>query len=86
MTELAIHPVDGIRTGKRRIFDWIRRRLHAIVREHRARRPAKDLARFDDHMLRDIGLTRDQVEFAVRNGLRAVRNGLRREEASRWRG
>jgi uncharacterized protein YjiS (DUF1127 family) len=78
MTEVTIQAADGIRTEERRIGDWFRWRLHAVAREHRARGAAKDLAQYNDRLLRDIGLERDQVEFAVRGKLRQA-------EASRWR-
>ena len=42
--------------------------LGALAREHEIRRSIKELASLDDRMLRDIGLTRWDVERAVRFG------------------
>jgi uncharacterized protein YjiS (DUF1127 family) len=42
--------------------------IEGAARELRARRDMERLAEFDDHMLRDIGLTRSEIEGAVRRG------------------
>jgi uncharacterized protein YjiS (DUF1127 family) len=33
-----------------------------------ARRTRAELSRLDDYMLKDIGLSRGSIEFAIRNG------------------
>ena len=42
--------------------------IEGAARELRARRDTERLAQYDDHMLRDIGLTRSDIEGAVRRG------------------
>jgi uncharacterized protein YjiS (DUF1127 family) len=42
--------------------------VEAIAREVTIRRDMRRLAEFDDHMLRDIGLARADIEGAVRRG------------------
>jgi uncharacterized protein YjiS (DUF1127 family) len=39
-----------------------------IAREIRVRRSMRQLAEFDDHMLRDLGIVRADIEGAVRRG------------------
>jgi uncharacterized protein YjiS (DUF1127 family) len=53
--------LNGIATFVRNAFDhWNERRLHRIA--------AKQLHRLDDCMLRDMGISRAQIESAVRHG------------------
>jgi uncharacterized protein YjiS (DUF1127 family) len=42
--------------------------MHVIARELRIRRDVRRLAEFDEAMLRDIGITRTDIERAVRLG------------------
>jgi uncharacterized protein YjiS (DUF1127 family) len=42
--------------------------IEGAARELRVRRDMDRLAEFDDHMLRDIGLTRSEIEGVVRCG------------------
>jgi uncharacterized protein YjiS (DUF1127 family) len=56
-----------------RIDAWLRRaaRLHRRARaEAAARRAAAHLAELDDHLLRDIGIDRMTIDYAVRAGRR----------------
>ena len=48
-----------------------------VAAEQSRRNAIRQLERLDDRMLRDMGLHRGEIEFAVRNGLpaRARRNG-----------
>lgn len=45
----------------------------ALAAERRARETVRELERWDEHMLRDIGLTRMDVEAAVRGARRSFR-------------
>jgi uncharacterized protein YjiS (DUF1127 family) len=45
----------------------------ALAAERRARETVRELERWDEHMLRDIGLTRMDVEAAVRGVRRPFR-------------
>ena len=42
----------------------------AVGRELRIRRATRDLAMMDEHMLRDIGITRAEIGHAIRYGRR----------------
>jgi uncharacterized protein YjiS (DUF1127 family) len=50
-----------------RIFGTI---LGPLVRAYRARRQAEHLDGLSDHLLTDIGISRDEIEAAVRWGRR----------------
>jgi uncharacterized protein YjiS (DUF1127 family) len=47
--------------------DRARPLLQRIMEKYRRRRDARLLAKLDDHMLRDIGLTRYDVELLARS-------------------
>ena len=51
-----------------RVADAIATAFAAVVKEIRARRAMHELASMGEDMLRDIGLTRDDVEHVVRYG------------------
>jgi uncharacterized protein YjiS (DUF1127 family) len=42
--------------------------VRAVARELRIRRDTRELMTMSDHMLKDIGLTRSQIGYAVRFG------------------
>ncbi len=42
--------------------------VKSLVAELRSRRAIKELRRSSDHMLKDIGLTREEIECMVRYG------------------
>src|SRR5262245_41773791 len=44
------------------------RLVRGLAAERRRRRAIFELARFDDRILADMGVTRGEIEFAVRNG------------------
>ena len=52
----------------RRVADAIAAAFAAVVKEIRARCAMHELAGMGEDMLRDIGLTRDDVEYVVRYG------------------
>ena len=56
----------------------------AVAREWSARRAVEALASLDDRMLREIGLERSQIGFAVRSGRHAVSAHAVRDDISRW--
>jgi uncharacterized protein YjiS (DUF1127 family) len=49
-----------------------------LAAERRRRSAVRELERLDDHMLKDIGVRRCEIEFAVRNGLPARRRPYQR--------
>ena len=67
----ATTPGDDLRHARlaaaARGLGWL---IAAITDELRIRRDMRQLAAMDDHMLKDIGLSRCEIEF-----LRAVRQG-----------
>lgn len=58
--------------------------ISRLIRNWLARRAVARLADFDDHMLYDIGLTRDDISWAVRQPL-SVNAALILEERQRQR-
>jgi uncharacterized protein YjiS (DUF1127 family) len=67
-----------IRGTTRAFAQWLRvlvlratRRARGLSAQHRLRRAVRELHRLDDRMLRDIGVTRGEIESAVRDGLPA---------------
>ena len=69
----AVHGFE-VRTSEQLLHRWTARiaagltkmRL-ALRREMRARRAAAELASMNDRMLRDIGISRDEIEGVVRH-------------------
>lgn len=64
------------RAAMRAITKWLRmlvlrsmRLARDLAAERRHRRAIRALERLDDRMLKDIGVRRCEIEFAVRNGL-----------------
>ncbi len=69
---------DGLAAGQRpstlmQFFRCLARRLKAHIEDRNHRRAMRELRRFDDHMLSDIGLSRAGIEQAVRHGRGALR-------------
>lgn len=68
----------GTRAAMRAITKWLRRLVlrsrqmaRDLAAERRHRRAVRELDRLDDRALKDIGVRRCEIEFAVRNGLPA---------------
>ena len=67
-----------IQTCVRAAVNWLRllalrgaRFARRLAAEQRRRNAIRQLQRLDDRMLRDMGIHRGDIEFAVRNGLPA---------------
>jgi uncharacterized protein YjiS (DUF1127 family) len=61
------------RLGIARILAVLKRIIRAIEAELAARHAIVELARMNDRMLRDLGITRDQIESLIRRPRRNVR-------------
>lgn len=62
-------PVDADAIARRlwALFEALGRRVEDARRAAARRRTARDLWRLDPHLLRDIGLTRDDLRRALRD-------------------
>jgi len=52
-----------------------------LSRAHQQAKARRELEGMDDHMLRDLGITRDDIDNVVRNGKAAIRGQGRETEA-----
>ena len=59
MRDYALHRAESL--GEFGIVSFVRR----LVRNWKAKRRIVALGNFDDYMLRDIGITRDEVQWAA---------------------
>jgi uncharacterized protein YjiS (DUF1127 family) len=59
MRDYALHRAESL--GEFGIVSFVRR----LVRNWKAKRRIVALGNFDDYMLQDIGITRDEVEWAA---------------------
>ena len=70
--------IGGLLAGPRRI-------VAALAKELAARRAMQTLASLDERLLRDIGLERDQIPHAARQGRQAtLRMQDARADITRW--
>jgi uncharacterized protein YjiS (DUF1127 family) len=60
--------------------------LGRLLRNWQARRSVSQLAKLDDHLLHDIGLTRADVEWATAQPLTFNATLALEEHSSEWRG
>ena len=79
-----------MRTAMRAAANWLRvlclrgwRFARGVAAERRWRRAVRELQSLDDRALKDIGVWRGEIEFAVRNGLPARRG---KPSQHRWNG
>ena len=85
--QAAIQRSLAIQACTRAAVRWLRllvlrsaRFARGLAAERRRRRAIRQLQRLDDRTLRDIGIHRGEIEFAVRNGVPARgRRDLRQE-------
>jgi uncharacterized protein YjiS (DUF1127 family) len=56
---------DALFAAAARGFAWV---IAAIANELRVRRDMRQLTAMDDHMLKDIGLCRCEIDYRVRYG------------------
>ena len=48
------------------VFQWVARGIESVVRAYEGRQVLRQLANSDDRMLKDIGLSRYEVEMELR--------------------
>jgi len=58
---------DSLARGLQRLLAALRRRIEAARLAAARRRSARDLAQLEPHLLRDIGLTRNDLRRALRD-------------------
>ena len=83
-SQRSLYEVHGIsiRTRTRSFSRWMAGAFAVVLKlksaleaELRARRAATELASMDDHMLRDIGISRGEIEFMVRRSRPPAQSG-----------
>ena len=90
-TARSLHSMHGIDARSRGQSRWLRRLLGTLSRvrsalhaELRARRDAAELASMDDRMLRDIGISRCEIDTVVRRSVLIIAGAQEAEFG--WRG
>ena len=81
-----LHPAEKrLNSLLGRLISAPRRIVAALAQELAVRRGMQSLASLDDRLLRDIGLERGQIDFAVRHGRQAIRRmDDARSDLIRW--
>ncbi len=64
---VAAGDADSLARGLQRLLAALRRRIEAARLAAARRRSARDLVQLEPHLLRDIGLTRNDLRRALRD-------------------
>ncbi|HET6926669.1 MAG TPA: DUF1127 domain-containing protein [Hyphomicrobiaceae bacterium] len=81
----ALSPLTGRSRVRSSLIAGARWLAAGLAKELAARRAMRSLASLDDRMLRDIGLERGQIDYAVRQGRQAARRvDDARSDLIRW--
>jgi uncharacterized protein YjiS (DUF1127 family) len=64
----SVPVAQGIGSVRPSVLDLVRQMAEAVRREVRVRHDLATLQSLDDAMLHDIGLSRGEIEYAVRHG------------------
>ena len=76
---------DRPRAVAGRVWDALRRALRAWRKREMLRRAVLELNQLDDRMLRDIGIERSCIGYAVRHGRCEREHRLGLDRAETWR-
>jgi uncharacterized protein YjiS (DUF1127 family) len=68
MTTIAIPRSGGTSTGLSGTLDLARRGFASLARSYRIRQDRRALQSMPDHMLRDIGVSRSEIDSVLRYG------------------
>ena len=80
-----LHPAEKrLNSLLGRLISAPRRIAAALAQELAVRRGMQSLASLDDRLLRDIGLERGQIDYAVRHGRQVRRMDDARSDLIRW--
>lgn len=60
--------ISAWRAGASRAAKWVLQAFVQALAEYRTKQAVRELQQLDDRMLRDIGIDRDAIDYAVRHG------------------